>query len=134
MDAAIQLPDGWADRTVLTYVGPDRGSGSPSIVLTRDALDAGVSLGRYAAMQDAAIRAGIEGVELLEERETTLAGKPALRHTYRWTLEGRIMRQRLWCVLEDGGGVALIASAADSEFDGLRSVFAAAAASLTIEH
>ena len=83
-------------------------------------------------MQDAAIRAGIEGVELLEERETTLAGRPAIRHTYRWTLDGRTMRQRLWCLVEEGSGVALIASAADAEFDDLRPVFAAAAASLTI--
>jgi hypothetical protein len=131
--AGIRLPDGWADRTVLTYVGPDAGAGSPSIVLTRDELGAEVTLGRYAAMQDAAIRAGIEGVELLDERETTLAGRPAIRHTYRWTLDGRTMRQRLWCLVHDGTGVAVVASAADEEFEGLGPVFAAAAASLTIE-
>jgi len=25
VDASIELPDGWVDRTVLTYVGPDAG-------------------------------------------------------------------------------------------------------------
>ena len=32
------------------------------------------------------MRAGLEGVDLVEERETTVAGHPAVRHTYRWTL------------------------------------------------
>ena len=99
MDASIELPDGWVDRTVLTYVGPDAGSGSPSLVVTRDDLPDGVTLGRYASMQDAAIRAGLEGVDLVEERETTVAGRPAVRHTYAWTLDGRTIRQRVWCLL-----------------------------------
>jgi len=58
VDASIELPDGWVDRTVLTYVGPDAGEGSPSLVVTRDELTPDITLGRYASMQDAAIRAG----------------------------------------------------------------------------
>ena len=113
MDASIELPDGWVDRTVLTYVGPDAGSGSPSLVVTRDDLPDGVTLGRYASMQDAAIRAGLEGVDLVEERETTVAGRPAVRHTY-------------------ATGYAITASAPESQFDELRPLFARAVASFAI--
>ena len=35
------------------------------------------------AHQDAAVRAGFDGVELLEDRETTVAGHTAVRRTYR---------------------------------------------------
>jgi hypothetical protein len=36
------------------------------------------------------------------------------------------MRQRMWCLLVDGVGYAIIASAPDADFDGLRGTFAAA--------
>ena len=111
---------------MLTYVGPDSGAGSPSLVVSSDELGDGMSLGRYAAMQDAAVRAGFSGVELLEDRETTVAGQSAIRRTYRWTHDDRTMRQRMWCLVLDGVGYAIVASAADGEFDGLRATFAAA--------
>jgi hypothetical protein len=132
MDAWIELPPGWVDRTVLTYIGPDAGEGSPSIVVTADALVGDIPLGQYAAMQDAAVRAGMEGVELVEERETTVAGYDAVRHTYRWTANGRTMRQRVWSLVAEGAGYAIVASAADAEFDRLRPVFARAVASFAV--
>ena len=132
MNVGLALPEGWVDRTVLTYVGPDRGAGSPSIVVTHEELSGDVSLARYAAMQDAAVRAGLEGVDRLDDRETTVAGRPAVCQTYRWTLDGRTMRQRLWCLVERESGVTVVASAADAEFDGLRPVFSAALASIAL--
>ena len=132
MDASIELPDGWVDRTVLTYVGPDNGAGSPSLVVTRDELPAEVTLGRYAAMQDAAVRAGLDGVDLVDERETTVAGLQAVRHTYVWSLDERTMRQRVWSVLAGGVGYAITATAPDGEFDELRPVFARAVESFAI--
>ena len=130
--ASIALPEGWVDRTVLTYVGPDQGAGSPSLVVTCDRLGADVALGRYAAMQDAAIRAGMEGVELVDERETTVAGRSAIRHTYSWRWEQRAMRQRVWCLVEDGVGYAITATAAEDEFEAHRAAFAAALGSFQI--
>jgi hypothetical protein len=133
MNVHVQLPPGWVDRTVLTYVGPDNGSGSPSIVVTRDELGGGVSLARYAAMQDGAVRAGIDGVELVEDRETTVGGRPAVRRTYRWRYGERNMRQRMWCLVEGEAGYAIVASAADEEFDDLRPVWARTLASFSVE-
>jgi hypothetical protein len=122
----IGQPSGWSDRSVITYVGPDDGDGSPSLVVTRDELDASIDVGRYAQMQDGAVRAGFEGVELLEDKETTVAGHPAVVLTYRWTHDDRTMRQRLWCIVDGGVGYVIVASAADGAWDGLRSTFAAA--------
>jgi hypothetical protein len=122
----LGLPSGWVDRSVLTYVGPDAGHGSPSLVVTGDDLGEGMSLGRYAAMQDAAVRAGFEGIELLDDRETTVGGHQAVRRTYRWRYDDRIMRQRMWCLVADGVGYSIVASAPDGEFDELRGTFAAA--------
>ena len=122
----LGLPDGWVDRSVLTYVGPDDGEGSPSLVATREDLLAHMTVGRYAAMQDAAVRAGFDGVDLLEDRETTVAGHPAVRRTYRWSHDGRVMRQRIWCLVVDGVGYTIVASAPDAAFDALRGTFATA--------
>jgi len=132
VDASLELPDGWVDRTVLTYVGPDAGGGSPSLVVTRDELPDDVTLGRYAAMQDAAVRAGLEGVDLIDERETTVGGHQAVRHTYVWSLDDRTMRQRVWSLLAGGVGYAITATAPEDEFDDLRPVFARAVASFAI--
>ena len=122
----IGQPAGWSDRSVVTYVGPDDGEGSPSLVVTRDELGQGIDLGQYAAMQDGAVRAGFEGVELLEDKETTVAGYQAVALSYRWTHDERTMRQRLWCVVEGGVGYVIVASAPDGDWDDLRSTFAAA--------
>jgi hypothetical protein len=122
----LGLPPGWVDRSVLTYVGPDDGEGSPSLVVTMDDVDGGTTLARYASLQDAAVRAGFEGIDLLDDRETTVAGHPAVRRTYRWRYDDRVMRQRMWCLLVDEVGYAIIASAPDADFDGLRGTFAAA--------
>jgi len=127
----IELPDGWVDRTAVTYVGPDAGDGSPSLVITREQVAGDLSLGRWAAMHDAAIRVGFEGIELLDDRETTAAGLPAVRHTYRWTLEGKTMRQRVWCIVDGGTGYAIVATAPDGEFEQLRPVWARAVASFS---
>ena len=121
----LGLPAGWFDRSVLTYVGPNAGEGSPSLVVTNDQLEPGTPVGRYAAMQDAAVRAGFDGIELLDDRETTVAGHPAVRRTYRWRYDERTMRQRTWCLVVDDVGYTIVASAPDDVFDGLRSVFAA---------
>jgi len=121
----LGLPAGWFDRSVLTYVGPDAGEGSPSLVVTNDRLEPGTPLGRFAAMQDAAVQAGFEGIELLEDRETTVAGHQAVRRTYRWRFDERTMRQRTWCLVVDDVGYTIVASAPDDQFDSLRSVFAA---------
>jgi hypothetical protein len=129
----LGLPEGWTDRSVLTYVGPDDGEGSPSLVVTRDELGDGLTLGRYSGMQDAAVRAGFDGVELLEDRETTVAGHRAVRTTYRWTHNGRTMRQRVWCMVVDGTGYTIVASAADQAFDGLRGTFATALRGFRVE-
>jgi hypothetical protein len=122
----LGLPDGWVDRSVLTYVGPDDGEGSPSLVVTREELAEHMTLARYAAMQDAAVRAGFDGIELLEDRETTVAAHRAVRRTYRWSYDDHVMRQRMWCLVVEGVGYAIVASAPDAAFDGLRGTFATA--------
>jgi hypothetical protein len=129
----LGLPEGWTDRSVLTYVGPDDGEGSPSLVVTRDALGEGLTIARYAGMQDAAVRAGFDGIELLEDRETTVAGNRAVRMTYRWSHSDGTMRQRVWCMVLDGVGYTIVASAADDVFDGLRGTFAAALRGFRVE-
>jgi hypothetical protein len=122
----LGLPQGWVDRSVLTYVGPDEGDGSPSLVVTREELLEHVTIGRFAAMQDAAVRAGFAGIDLLEDRETTVASHRAVRRTYRWSHDGHVMRQRMWCLVVDGVGYAIVASAPDAAFDALRGTFATA--------
>lgn len=118
---------------MLTYVGPDEGQGSPSLVVTSDKLEPDTPVGRYAAMQDAAVRAGFEGIELLEDRETTVAGHQAVRRTYRWRYDDRTMRQRTWSLVVGDVGYTVVASAPDEMFDGLRSVFAASLREFRIE-
>ena len=111
---------------MLTYVGPDDGEGSPSLVVTREDLLAHMTVGRYAAMQDAAVRAGFTGVDLLEDRETTVAGHPAVRRTYRWSHDGRVMRQRIWCWWWKASATRSWRRRRDAAFDALRGTFAAA--------
>ena len=114
-------------------MGPDEGLGSPSLVVTSDQLEPDTPVGRYAAMQDAAVRAGFEGIELLEDRETSVSGYQAVRRTYRWRWEDLTMRQRTWSFVVGEVGYTIVASAPDEMFDSLRSVFAASLREFRIE-
>jgi hypothetical protein len=118
---------------VPTHFVPTHGEGSPSLVVTTDQLDTGISLGRYAAMQDAAVRAGFDGIELLDDRETTVGGHRAVRRGYRWRYDDRTMRQQIWCLVVDGVGYSIVASAPDAVFDQLRGTIAAALRGFRIE-
>ena len=116
----LGLPEGWVDRSVLTYVGPDSGAGSPSLVVSSDELGDGMTLGRYAAMQDAAVRAGSRASSWSRTaRRRWPAEAPSAAPTA-GRYDERTMRQRMWCLVVDGVGYAIVASAADGEFDGLR--------------
>ncbi len=132
---ALPVPPGWQDRSVVTLVeAPEGGAASASIVVTRDPLPPGTDAAGYARLQETVLRqqAG-EGLERLDAAETTLAGEPAAVRTYRWRLQGQVMRQRIWCLVSAGTGLCVTATVAEERFDALADDLSGAVAGLRLE-
>jgi hypothetical protein len=117
---SVGLPDGWIDRSVVTLVAPleDLDGGSPSLVVTREHVGAGVDARGLARLQHAALReSGVDSLAVVETDRTLVAGREALRRTYRWRYGTTGMRQRLWCLVHAEVRYTITASAPEHRFD-----------------
>lgn len=101
-NVSFEVPRHWEDRTIVAFAAPSRPgqSTAASFVMTRDALLDSDTLGTYADRQLAELSRRVDGFELTEKRETTVAGARAfsLRFTSK-ALAGPLV-QRL-VIVED---------------------------------
>jgi hypothetical protein len=89
-----ELPEGWDDRSMITLTGPiDEKGFMANIVVTRDFIEPNMSIEEYAQTQREAMDNEISNVEVLDERPTTLNGKPAFQRLQRFSLEDQTIQQ-----------------------------------------
>ncbi len=95
-EVTIDVPDDWADRTVLAYSAPAQsGKGSqPSIVMTRDTLPEGMTVRTFAAKHLAASARGLPDFELEDSREMAIGGQRGVETRFRWTADRGPVVQR----------------------------------------
>jgi hypothetical protein len=133
---SVGLPSGWVDRSVVTLVAPvqDPDGGSPSLVVTRDAVPDGTDARGLARLNHAALRAsGIDGLVVVDTENVDVAGVQAVRRTYRWSYGLTGMRQRLWSLVAGDVGYTITASAPEHRFDEFAPAFDAAVAGFRLE-
>ncbi len=98
---SLEIPDGWVDRTIFTFVEmPDSGSAS----WVRIMLDEASRAGSARELADAAVRASLEAIpssRLLSSTSCTMAdGTPVVRTEIRWSAAGKVkLYLRNWHVL-----------------------------------
>ncbi len=89
-----ELPEDWEDRSMITLTGPVDDDGfMANIVVTRDKIDANLSIEEYAQIQREAMDNEIPNVEVLDERATTLHGKPAFQRLQKFSIEDQSIQQ-----------------------------------------
>jgi hypothetical protein len=114
------LPDGWADGSMITLVGPTGGSGfAANIVVTRDPRNGLGSVEEFAEKQKRAMQAEVGPVEILDERPMLLNGSPAFQRLHRFSMEGLTIQQVQTFVLSKEAFFVITATASVGEFNNM---------------
>jgi hypothetical protein len=96
-DISFDVPRHWDDKTIVAYGAPAAPGQAvaANLVMTRDSLQHGETLARYADRQLAEMAKRLDGFELGSRDETTLGGAPAV--AVRFTSRGAAgpLEQRL---------------------------------------
>lgn len=100
----IDLPDGWEDRTIHLFMGPDDSGVQHMMQLSIDPETEGAELREYARQRIDAAMESLQGAEILKEEEKTLKnGRTVYECVYRWIpVDGKKLFQRLVYMIVDG--------------------------------
>jgi len=103
---SIELPDGWDDRTVHIFMGPDENGVQHMLSLLIDRETGGIDLSEYARERIDQITATMQSVEMLKDEERTLAdGTPAYECVYKWVPpDGKPIFRKVVYLMCDGVG------------------------------
>jgi hypothetical protein len=99
-EVGFDLPRDWDDRSVVAFAAPEREGAAvaANVVMTRDALGAGETLGAYADRQLVELAQRLDGFELRARREFKLAGHDAIELAFGWQGEAAPLEQRMMLV------------------------------------
>lgn len=108
----IDLPDGWEDRTVYSYMGPDDSGVQHILTLTIDRQAGGTTLKEYARDRIDQVVNSLQSLEILKEEEKTLPnGNSAYECVYKWIpVKDKIIFQKLVYMILDGVGYTFSAN------------------------
>lgn len=93
-DFTIETPDDWEDRSIITFAAPSQiGEFAPNVVVTREAVDLTMSVEEYAYRQFDIAQKEVAGLQIVEQKNTTLAGRPAVEIIQRLSAHGLNLQQ-----------------------------------------
>ncbi len=91
---ALEMPQGWEDRTMTTLIGVQGPGGFvPNVVVVRERVPANTRLEGYARAQLEYSVAELPGLEVISERTIDLRGTRAIVRVQRFTSAGRSIQQ-----------------------------------------
>ena len=73
-NVALEVPEGWADFSVVTLVAPPQGAFRPNVVVTSEDLVDGVAVANHAKAQLKALKADAAAFKLITEGPATVGG------------------------------------------------------------
>ncbi len=96
----IETPNDWEDRSIITFVAPAAPNEfAPNVVITKEAIDPALSVEEYAYRQFEIARAEVSGMKIIEQKNTTLSGKPAVEIVQQLSAHGLNLQQLQFFVL-----------------------------------
>ena len=101
-----ELPDGWEDQTVYTFMGPEDGGFQHMLTLVIDPYADDADLAEYARERIDNAVGSLQGVEILKEEQKPLSGGlEAYECVYKWIpVEGKVILQKQVYAIKDGKG------------------------------
>ncbi|MBL7686316.1 MAG: DcrB-related protein [Deltaproteobacteria bacterium] len=94
-DLEVELPPNWQDQGMITLTIPSTDKNvRPNIILTKERLQQPVDLPTYFAKIKEAVKArGIQSFKIVDEKQISVAGVPAMQMVCQWDLAA--MKQML---------------------------------------
>jgi len=99
----VDLPDGWEDRTVHLFMGPDDSGVQHMMQVIVDPDTEGADLEEYAGVRIDAIMESLQGAEVLKREEKTLEnGRTVYECVYKWvpTDDEIIFRKTVFMIID----------------------------------
>jgi hypothetical protein len=125
---ALPLPEGWADRTVVTLAGPDDEGYAPNIVVTRETLCDHMGLGGFSQGWQTMLAEQVPVTPLRPVEHTEIAGRPANVRIVSWAAAGLRLTQIAFLFIDNEVGYAVVGTCTDDRFAELEPVFRSVAA------
>jgi hypothetical protein len=105
-DVSFEAPAEWADRTFVAFTAPPEAAANkesaPNIVMTREPMRPGDTLRTHADRQLLELGKQLKDFDLLESRETELAGQAAIVLRYAWVSHFGALEQSMTLVVRPG--------------------------------
>ena len=125
---ALPLPEGWADRTVVTLAGPSDDGYAPNIVVTRETLCDHMGLGAFSQGWEAMLADQVPVTPLRPVEHTEVAGRPANVRIVSWAAAGLRLTQIAFLFVDNETGYAVVGTCTDDRFAELEPTFRSVAA------
>jgi hypothetical protein len=116
---AFPMPEGWADRTVITITGPGDDVYAPNIVITRETLCDNMGLGGYASGWLNRLATEVPVAELRPVEYAELGGRRAQIRVVGWAAVGLRLQQIAALMVVGVEGWAIVGTATEWQFEEL---------------
>ena len=99
---ALDLPDDWQNRSIISFIAEVAPTEfAPNVVITREPVDEETSIEDYAGRQFAVTQSEVEGLQIVEQRNTSIGGKPAVQIVQKISAHGLKLQQLQTFILAD---------------------------------
>ena len=77
---SLEVPDDWQDRSIISFVATVAPNEfAPNVVVTKETVDAEMSVEDYAHRQFSITQAEVEGLSVVEQTNISINGRPAVQ-------------------------------------------------------
>lgn len=119
----IDLPNGWKDRTVHTFMGPDESGVQHILTLVIDRDVSNIELSKFARERINAVVDSMPGIDVLRDEEKTLSdGRAVHEFIYKWApVDGKVIFQKQIYMLIDEVGYTFSANFSEKTIEAIGS-------------
>lgn len=91
---AVEIPDGWQDRSIISFAAETAPNEfAPNVVITKEFIDDDTSIEDYANSQFEVAQAEVEGLQVVEQHNITVNGRPAVEAVQKIAAHGLNLQQ-----------------------------------------
>lgn len=124
----MQIPDGWVDRSMITWVAPPRAGYKvlPNLLCSKGEMQPGEDLDKYVNRQLKELMGQVKNFDLISRQQVSFAGVPAVELSFRMRPQGVMLQQKqifFQTDLNSQMAYTVVVTAARENFEELQPMF-----------
>ncbi|MET0753985.1 MAG: DcrB-related protein [Pyrinomonadaceae bacterium] len=115
---SLEVPEDWQDRSIISFtasVAPNEFA--PNVVITREVIDARLSVEEYADRQFDLTQAEVQGLKIIEKKNTTVGALPAVQIVQKIAAHGLNLQQLQTFILVDEVIIIVTCTSTEASFN-----------------